>query len=64
MAGDGGGDRMPARATGSSARLEVGEGDDGHEDGWGRWSIRSKSEYRMIQSQVHVRIIKGSLVFF
>ena len=33
MAGDGGGDRMPAKATGSSARLEAGEGDDGHEDG-------------------------------
>ena len=33
MAGDGGGDRRLARATGSSARLEAGEGDDGHEDG-------------------------------
>ena len=47
MASDGGGDRRLAKAAGSSVRVEAGQGDDGHEDGWGRWSIRSKSEYRI-----------------
>ena len=52
MAGDGGGDRMPARATGSSARLEAGEGDDGHEDGRDDGVSDRNLSIRSIQSQV------------
>ena len=52
MAGDGGGDRRLARARGSSARLEAGEGNDGHEDGRDDGVSDRNLSIRSIQSQV------------